>query len=175
MLSLGLYIPIRFAFTTPQSWYVVYFVLVACIALALSLADFSPSELQQEKVILSALLVGLAGVGIAMAILLREWTILLPFPSVSLGWLVILGAAFGGAKVAEKMLQKITFETLFIVPPTEKNLYQELFIKAGYDHNTANRLIEYERQRAPQATRPELIRSAIQRWEHDNHTGYSLN
>jgi hypothetical protein len=112
---------------------------------------------------------------VAIVILLREWKSVLPFPSVTLGWIVILAASFGGAKVAEKMLQKVTFQSLFVVLPTEENLYQDLFIKVGYDHDIAGRLIEYERQRAPQATRSELIRNAIQRWQRDNRTGPSLN
>lgn len=169
-LSLSLYIPIRFAFTIPQSQYVVYAIVVACIVVGTFAGGFFAVRVAKEKVILCALLVGLVGVGIAIVILLREWRTVLPFPSVTLGWLVILGSGFVGTKVAEKMLQKATFETLFVVPQTEENLYQDLFIKAGYDHNIAKRLIEYERQRAPQATRSKLIRNAIQRWERDNRT-----
>jgi len=120
-------------------------------------------------------LVGLVGIGIAVVILLREWGTALPFPGVILGWIVILTAPLGGAKVAENMLQKATFDSLFVAPPTEENLYQDLFIKAGYDHEDVKRLIEYERQRAPQATRSQWIRSAIQRWERDNRTGQSIN
>jgi hypothetical protein len=174
-LSLSLYIPVRFAFTMPQSQFIVYAIVVACTAAGTFAGGFFAVRVTKEKVILSALLIGLVGVGIAITILLREWTTLFPFPSVTLGWLVILGSGFTGAKVAERMLRKVTFETLFVVPPTEETLYQDLFIKAGYDHNIANRLIEYERQRTPQATRSQLIRSAIQRWEHDNRTGYSVN
>ena len=175
VLSLGLYIPIRFAFTLPQSHYVVYSIVVTCIAIGTFAGGFSAVRVAKENVILGALLVGLVGVGIAIAILLREWTTILPFPSVTIGWLVILGAALAGAKVAEKMLQKITVETFFVVPITEENLYQDLFIKVGYDHNIAKRLIEYERQRAPQAKRAALIRNAIRRWERDNRTGFSVN
>jgi len=175
MLGLGLYIPIRFAFTMPQSQYIVYSIVIACIGAGTFAGGFFAVRVAKENVVLAALLIGLVGIGIVIAILLREWTTILPFPSVTLGWLLILGAGYAGAKVAERMLRKITFKTLFIVPPTEENLYQDLFIKAGYDHNIANRLIEYERQRTPQATRSQLIRSAIQRWDHDNRTGYSVN
>jgi hypothetical protein len=31
------------------------------------------------------------------------------------------------------------------------------------------RLVEYESQRKPSATRAECLRSAIERWERDNH------
>ena len=175
VLSLGLYIPIRFAFTTPQSWYVVYALLVACVSVGSFAGGFFAIRVTRKRVIVSTALVGLVSVGIAIVILLREWKTVLPFPSVTLGWIVILAASFGGAKVAEKMLRKVTLQSLFVVLPTEENLYQDLFIKAGYDHDIARRLIEYERQRAPQATRSALIRNAIQRWQRDNRTGPSLN
>ena len=175
VLSLGLYIPIRFAFTTPQSWYVVYALLVACVSVGSFAGGFFAVRVTRKKVIVSTALVGLVSIGIAIVILLREWKTVLPFPSVTLGWIVILAASFGGAKVAEKMLRKAILQSLFVVLPTEENLYQDLFIKAGYDHDIARRLIEYERQRAPQATRSALIRNAIQRWQRDNRTGPSLN
>jgi len=168
VLSLSLYLPIRFTFTTPQSGYVVYSIVVVCIIVGAFAGGFFAIRVTREKVILSAALVGLVSVGIAIVILLREWRTVLPFPTVPLGWLVILTASFVGAKVAENMLQKVSVESLYVVPQTEENLYQDLFIKAGYDHNVANRLIEYERQRAPQAKRSQLIRNAIQRWEQDN-------
>lgn len=175
VLSFSLYLPIRFAFTAPQSQYVVYAIVVACTAVGTFAGGFGAVRVAKEHVTLDALLVGLAGIGIVIVILLHEWGRVLPFPSVTLGWLLILGAGYAGAKVAEKALQKVTVETLFVVPPTEENLYQDLFIKVGYDHGTAKRLIEYERQRAPQATRSQLIRSAIQRWGRDNRAGPSVN
>jgi len=175
VLSLGLYIPIRFTFTSPQSEYVIYSIMVTCITIGSFAGGFLAIRVAREKVYLGAGLVGLLSVGIAIVILLREWETILPFPSVTLGWIVILAASFGGAKVAESMLRKVTIQSLFFVPQTEENLYQSLFIKAGYDHDVANRLIEYERQRTPRATRSELIRHAIQRWDQDNRAGSSLN
>jgi hypothetical protein len=175
VLSLSLYLPVRFTFTAPQSGYVVYSLVAACISMGAFAGGFLAVRIAKEKVVLGAALVGLVAVGIAFVILLREWGTLLPFTGVVLGWLIILAASFTGAKVAEKMLQKATVETLFVVPQTEENLYQDLFVKAGYDHQVAKRLIEYERQRAPQAARVELIRNAIRRWERDNRTGRSIH
>jgi len=175
VLSLSLYIPIRLAFTLPQSQFVIYALGVTCIGIGAFAGGFIAIRVVKENVILGTLLVGMLGVGIAIMILLREWGTVLPYPNVMLGWLVILAASYAGAKVAEKMLQKVTFETLFVVPQTEENLYQDLFIKAGYDHDIAKRLIEYERQRAPKAARLQLIRNAIQRWEQDNRTGLNTN
>jgi hypothetical protein len=171
VLSLSLYLPIRFTFTAPQSQVVIYSLVAACISVGAFGGGFLAIRIAKEKVLLGAALVGLVGVGIAVVILLSEWGMALPFPGVILGWVIILGATFAGAKVAENMLQKVTLESLFVVVPTEENLYQDLFVKTGYDHEVAKRLIDYERQRAPQATRSQLIRNAIQRWERDNRTG----
>lgn len=46
--------------------------------------------------------------------------------------------------------------------------YENLLRKVGGDVLTAERLIEYECRRAPNASREELIRRAIERWEDDN-------
>ena len=175
VLSFSLYLPIRFAFTMPQSQYVLYAVVVACTAIGVFAGGFLAVRIAKESYILAALLVGLVGIGITIVILLREWGNMLPFPRVTLGWLFTLATGYAGAKVAERILRKVTAETLFVVRPTEENLYQDLFVKVGYDHNIAKRLIEYERQHAPQATRSQLIRNAIQRWEHDNRTGGRFN
>ena len=173
VLSLSLYLPIRFTFTAPQSQYVIYSLVAVCISAGAFAGGFLAIRIAKERVILGTMLVGLASVVLALVILWHEWGTVLPFAGVIIGWLLILTASFGGTKVAEKMLQKITLESLFVVPPTEENLYQDLFIKTGYDHEVAKRLIEYERQRTPQARRSELIRSAIQRWERDNRSGQS--
>lgn len=46
--------------------------------------------------------------------------------------------------------------------------YQDLLTKARGDKALVERLIDYERQRNPQAGRREWLRSAIYRWERDN-------
>lgn len=52
--------------------------------------------------------------------------------------------------------------------PGKTDLYQELLSKVDWDSAMADRLIEYERKRAPTADRNELIRRAIERWDRDN-------
>ena len=49
----------------------------------------------------------------------------------------------------------------------ERGLFNRLVAKSGGDAAVAERLIAFERQRAPQATRAELIRRAIERLELD--------
>jgi len=50
-------------------------------------------------------------------------------------------------------------------------LYNDLLGKAGGDRAVVERLIEFERQRAPRAGRSAWLRRAIQRWENDNRVG----
>jgi hypothetical protein len=47
-------------------------------------------------------------------------------------------------------------------------LYNDLLQKVGGDRDIMDRLIEFERARAPQSTRRGWIQSAIQRWARDN-------
>jgi hypothetical protein len=51
---------------------------------------------------------------------------------------------------------------------SEDNLYQILLAKTRKDIELADRFIEFERKRTPNASREELIRNAIVRWERDN-------
>jgi hypothetical protein len=47
-------------------------------------------------------------------------------------------------------------------------LHNDLLRKVGGDRAAVERLIEFERQRLPQATRAIWLQNAIQRWEQDN-------
>lgn len=53
------------------------------------------------------------------------------------------------------------------MPCTSGDPYRDLLAKARYDKDLAERLIEYERKRAPRASLDELCRSAIDRLERD--------
>lgn len=54
------------------------------------------------------------------------------------------------------------------VSPEEEDLYHDLLSKVGGDADTAERLIENERKRAPLADRKEWLRLAIQHWLRNN-------
>ena len=47
-------------------------------------------------------------------------------------------------------------------------LYNDLLQKVGGDRTIVDRLIEFEKARAPKSTRKGWIQSAIQRWDQDN-------
>ena len=50
----------------------------------------------------------------------------------------------------------------------EDLLYQDLLRKVRFNGSIADRLIKYEREQDPQASRLKLIQNAIERWERDN-------
>jgi hypothetical protein len=53
-------------------------------------------------------------------------------------------------------------------PRPREDLYRELLARVLNDKGVADRLIEYERKRAPHESFDELCKSAILRWQRDN-------
>ena len=72
--------------------------------------------------------------------------------------------------MAARLIRDELASQLFVqtIPQNEGALYHNLLEKVRFDEQTAERLIDYERKRDPQASRTELIHSAILRWESDN-------
>jgi hypothetical protein len=73
----------------------------------------------------------------------------------------------------ESMLRKLRrephpAEDLFTGALREAALFNDLLRKVGGDRSTVERLIEYERKRAPNATRLTCLQHAISRWEQEN-------
>jgi hypothetical protein len=83
------------------------------------------------------------------------------------GLLIILAGVLGGW-LYETYSQKDELQEKWKVRGWEDLLYQDLLRKVRFNGSTANRLIEYERNLNPQATRLELIQKAIDRWDRDN-------
>ena len=59
-------------------------------------------------------------------------------------------------------------EDLFTGAMEEAILFVDLLRKVGGDRSAAERLIEYERQKKPGATRLTCLRNAVGRWEQEN-------
>ena len=83
---------------------------------------------------------------------------------VILTWIAILLAALGGGLITRNRALRVD-DVLFA---DEDDLYHKLMVKIGYDRALAERLIDYERRRVPNAGRAVWIQSAITRWEWDN-------
>jgi hypothetical protein len=59
-------------------------------------------------------------------------------------------------------------EDLFTGILKQKELFDDLLRKVGGDRSVVERLIEYERQQRPNATRLTWLQNAISRWENEN-------
>jgi hypothetical protein len=77
------------------------------------------------------------------------------------------------ALAIESVLRKIRgephpAEDLFTGILKQKELFDDLLRKVGGDRAVVERLIEYERQQRPNATRLTCLQNAISRWENEN-------
>ncbi|MDQ3004238.1 MAG: hypothetical protein M3R47_02455 [Chloroflexota bacterium] len=77
------------------------------------------------------------------------------------------------ALAIESVLRKIRgephpAEDLFTGILKQKELFDDLLRKVGGDRSVVERLIEYERQQRPNATRLTCLQNAISRWENEN-------
>lgn len=73
----------------------------------------------------------------------------------------------------ESLLRKISGEThpaeeLFTGALREAALFDDLLLKVGGDRSVVERLIEYEHQQKPNATRLTCLQNAINRWDREN-------
>lgn len=83
-------------------------------------------------------------------------------------WAFILFAGVAGALTNAKISERAEIDQLFSLPDNEDELYEQLYIKVGYDHARVERLVGLERERFPEASRYYLLKSAIGHWERDN-------
>jgi hypothetical protein len=59
-------------------------------------------------------------------------------------------------------------DELFGASINQAELFNDLLIKVGGDHEKVERLINFERKQFPQGNRMLWLNNAIQRWERDN-------
>jgi len=83
------------------------------------------------------------------------------------------GCAAGFALAIESLMRKLRrephiAEELFTGALREASLFDDLIRKVGGDRSVVERLIEYEREQRPNATRLTCLQNAISRWEQEN-------
>ncbi len=77
------------------------------------------------------------------------------------------------ALIIESVMRKLRrehhpAEELFLGAMREAMLFDDLLRKVGGDRSVVERLIEYERQQRPNATRLICLQNAIEHWEQEN-------
>jgi hypothetical protein len=83
------------------------------------------------------------------------------------GMLIVLAGAAGGF-IYTKLDRQQQVKLPRWLTLREEDLRQDLLAKVGYDQETAERLIAFERGKTPGASRSMLIQNAIERWMRDN-------
>jgi hypothetical protein len=83
------------------------------------------------------------------------------------GVLIILAGVCGGW-LNEIYSHRGEWQEMWRIRGWEDLLYQDLLRKVRFNGTAADRLIEYERNLEPGASRMKLIQNAIERWEKDN-------
>jgi putative membrane protein (TIGR04086 family) len=134
---------------------------------------FIAARFSKHRASLHGLLVGFLSVGLALLLTAYEVDIynIHKFPPIYVpivGWGLVTLAGLFGAEMAVRWAQKAALEELFSPKKNEEELYRKLLLKVKNDHQAAKRLIDYERQHAPNASKAYLIQNAINRWEQDN-------
>lgn len=71
--------------------------------------------------------------------------------------------------------QNYTAEEVFGASLDQAFLFNDLLQRVGGDHQTANRLVNYEEKQNPKFTRRQCIQAAIDRLEHDQRTNKKIN
>ena len=168
MISMLSYIFIRNLVITQESPIAIIIAISSCMLLGSLVGGYLAGRFARTRFVQHGIYVGVVNLFISLPLIARE------FGSVeSYLWLLPIGglslaAGYAGARLALRHMREELVNELFTPVLDQADLYSELLEKVRFDHQTAERLIEYERQRTPEAGRATLIQSAIRRWERDN-------
>jgi len=125
---------------------------------------------RQRRKLLGAL-VGLLSLPV-LALLFTHWYEvtwnLVLSPTVLVASVVIILTGVGGGWLNEILSDRSGWQEKWRVRGWEDMFYQDLLRKVRFNGSIADRLIEYERNQNPDASRLKLIQNAIERWERDN-------
>jgi putative membrane protein (TIGR04086 family) len=160
-------------FVSPLALMEMQILIFSITVLGAFVGGFIAARFSKHRASFHGLLVGFLSVGLALLLTAYEINIynIHKFPPIYVpivGWGLVTLAGLFGAEMAVRWAQKAALEELFSPRKNEEELYRELLLKVNNDYQTAKRLIEYERQHAPNASRAYLIQNAINRWDQNN-------
>jgi hypothetical protein len=171
LIVLALFLPLRNAFSIQPESGPEQILLVLTSALGGFTAAWLTVRLVGARWMLHGLLAGLGGLGAAIGL----YWILYGSPQVLLSWMgiwfaipLVVLVSLGGAALADRMLKAVQPDSLFGRALQEREIYQRLLAIARNDKAVVERLITYEKQKLPRASRLELMQRAVERWERDN-------
>lgn len=153
-------------FSGPPAWMSVY----GSTILGSFLGAYIAGRVSSYRPILQGCLVG--GLSLGYIILLDAYNRNLAIENVIqvqtlIAWgLALLAGSASGWLISRQEMRGL--ERLFFPEEREEDLDRDLLAKVGYDRETVERLVDYERKRDPGAPRSVLLKNAIEHWERDN-------
>ena len=168
LISVLSYIAVRSLVLTQDNATSILIAISSCILFGSLIGGYLAGRFARTRFLLHGLLTGAFNLVALMLLSIREFGSLLSWM-----WLVPAGGlslavGYAGARLALRHMREELVKELFTPVLDQADLYSDLLEKVRFDHQTAERLIEHERGRTPEASRTTLIQNAIRRWERDN-------
>jgi DNA-directed RNA polymerase subunit RPC12/RpoP len=166
-----LFLPLRNAFSIQQGTPVEHALLYILAGLGGFLASWIVVRFAGRHWKLYGLVIGIGSLLAAGSLYGILYAEIQPLLMDMMTWIVmpvVLLASWGGAGLAERMFRTPDAGSLFGDALQEKVLSQRLLTITRNDRTMVERLIAFEKQRKPNASRIELMKMAVQRWERDN-------
>jgi hypothetical protein len=167
----AVFLPLRSALRISPHTVGEHALLWITAAAAAFAAGFLAGRFTSRRGRLLGLLAGAGSAVLAILLVLVLYGSALPLLADPLSWLGAPLAAlsgWGGSALVRRLEREDAAEALFGPVIQENMLCQRLLAICRHDKDTAERLIEYERRRAPGAARHEWIQRAVERWEREN-------
>lgn len=169
ILTLSLYIPLRSLVFRQLDSLLLQALIFVCAALGAAGGGFLVGRLAGMQGDLLGPLAGALNLLTPLILNAHEFGTPLNRPlGVLLGGALVILAAWLATRLGRRLARQALVANLFSPPEAQTDTYQDLLEKVGHDHATAERLIDYERRRNPDASRSDWIRAAISRWQRDN-------
>jgi len=169
-IGLGLYQLLRQVVLSELTGVYVFILIAVVLCLGTFIGGYVALMVSRRYARMMGRLIALSGIGLTLLVTSHEWGSIFATSQIAgtlIVCLLVSAAGIAGVMLAGRALRGQIYEDLF-APPDEADLYHELVVKVGYDTAIADRLIEFERQRQPSASRSQLLRNALWRWERDN-------
>jgi hypothetical protein len=171
LFVVALFLPLRNAFAIPPESLFEKVLLFGVAGVAGFIAGWMVVRTAGSRWKLHGVLAAIGSFGAAFVLFWLLYSSLQPLlrsPAAWIGAPLVLLLSLFGAGLAERMFRTAAADSLFGRALQERLLYDRLLAITRNDRATVERLVAYEKQRLPRASRFELMQRAIERWERDN-------
>jgi hypothetical protein len=144
-------------------------ILLGIAPISMIISGYISGMILYQRPYLHGSLLGIWGVGISILMEMYWRDIKLEGllrSDILISWILIMLFSISGTVIAYHQRHRI--DRIFVFGGIERDLYENLLKKVGYNTDIVKRLIKFEQDKDPEAGRASLLQSAIDRWERDN-------